>query len=271
MLENTYGIAKRFGFVAGVIDRLQPDRVLDIGCGTGTNLTKPLAERFPCTTFVGMDSDPASVDFANREDCPANARFHLDGELSDPGYFDLVIASEVIEHVEDPDAFLAFLRERLTPGGMLLLTLPNGLGPFELASLAETLMHLTGIYAVLRWIKRRLRGQAIATTAADTLAISPHINFFSLRSIRSAIAFAGFEIVESRPRTLLCGFGFDQLLTSSRMIKWNTEVADRVPMSFASAWMFLLKPAAPASAEAYHRGAYAQLRRFLNEKRWHLR
>jgi len=38
--------------------------------------------------------------------------------------FDLVYASEVVEHVPDPAAFVALLAERLTPRGVLVLTTP---------------------------------------------------------------------------------------------------------------------------------------------------
>lgn len=272
MLENSYGIAKRFEFVVDVVERLRPLRVLDIGCGTGANLTAPLARRFPTVEFVGLDSDPASIEFARQAGPALNTRYHVELAAEDLGRFDLVIASEVIEHVEHPDEFLAFLRGRLNTGGQVVLTLPNGFGPFELVSLAETLLHLSGVYAVLRWCKRRLRGQGPAAPAADSLAISPHINFFGYGEIRSAIAFAGFEIAVARPRTLFAGFGFDQLMTSPRLLSWNAQVADRLPARLASGWMFLLRPAAGGpGGRPFRRGIYARLRRYLNEKRWDLR
>jgi SAM-dependent methyltransferase len=43
-----------------------------------------------------------------------------------PGGQDLVIASEVIEHVEDQAAFVALLVDAVRPGGYVLLTTPNG-------------------------------------------------------------------------------------------------------------------------------------------------
>ncbi|MCG9059544.1 class I SAM-dependent methyltransferase [Laribacter hongkongensis] len=270
MLENSYGIAKRFEFVAGVIERLHPLRVLDIGCGTGANLTAPLARRFPNVEFVGLDSDPASIEFARRAGPALNTRYYIEA-VEDIGHFDLVIASEVIEHVELPDQFLAYLRDRLNIDGRVVLTLPNGFGPFELMSLVETLFHLSGIYAVLRWCKHRLSDQTPSVPAVDSLAISPHINFFSYAEIHSAIAFAGFEVEVMRPRTLFAGLGFDQLMTAPRLIAWNARIADRLPAQLASGWMFVLVPACTASATAYRRGVYARFRRYLNEKRWHLR
>ena len=272
MFENSYGITKRFDFVVDVIERLRPMRVLDIGCGTGANLTAPLARRFPTIEFVGLDSDPASIEFARKAGPSLNTRYHVELAAEDLGRFDLVIASEVIEHVEDPDQFLAFLHGRLNTGGQVVLTLPNGYGPFEMVSLAETLLHLSGIYGVLRWCKRRVRGEKQVAAAVDSLAISPHINFFGFGEIRSAIAFAGFEIAVTRPRTLFAGFGFDQLMTAPRLLAWNARFADRLPAPLVSGWMFLLRPTAAASGGSpFRRGAYARLRRYLNDKRWRLR
>jgi SAM-dependent methyltransferase len=271
VIENTYGLLKRLDFVTGIVADLRPAKVLDVGCGTGSNLTALLARKFSDIEFVGVDSDEASIRFANAENTSTNARYVLEQDASRLGQFDLVIASEVIEHVEDPDAFLRFLRERLTPQGRLILTLPNGLGPFEFTSFVETLMHITGVYKVLRSLKHRLRGAPVAVPTNDTLAVSPHINFFSHRQIRAVISSNGLDVLRYQPRTLLCGFGFDQFMKSTSAIAWNARVADRLPPQMASAWMFHLKPGPAAQQPNYHRGIYARMRRYLNEKRWNLR
>lgn len=271
MIENTYGLAKRLSFVSSIVTERRPINVLDVGCGTGANLTALLARQFPDTQFIGIDSDETSIRFANLESSGANARYAMESEAGDLGLFDLVIASEVIEHVEDPDAFLRFLHSRLTPQGQLILTLPNGLGPFEFTSFIETLMHITGVYRMLRSLKHSIRGAPPKDAAADTLAVSPHINFFSHRQIKAVIANNGFEVLKYRPRTFLCGFGFDQLMKSERIIDWNTRVAERLAPQVVSAWMFLLQPNSTAPQPTYRRGIYARLRRFLNEKRWNLR
>lgn len=271
MIENTYGLRKRLEFVSGIVADLRPATVLDVGCGTGSNLTALLAQKFPDIQFVGVDSDDASIQFANAENTSPNARYLLEKEAGQLGHFDLVIASEVIEHVEDPDAFLIFLRERLSPNGHLILTLPNGLGPFEFTSFAETLMHITGVYKLLRSLKHKLRGAPVAAPTNDTLAVSPHINFFSHRQISAVISSHGLTVLKYQPRTFLCGFGFDQLMTSERTIAWNARFADRLAPQLASAWMYLLKPGSALRQPAYRRGVYARMRRYLNEKRWNLR
>lgn len=271
MNETIYGLGKRLEFVAGAICDFGPKRILDVGCGTGANLTAPLAQQFPEMEFLGIDSDSASIAFAVRETRSGNARYLVESDASDIGTFDLVIASEVIEHVENPEAFLNSLRGVLTPDGKLLLTLPNGLGPFELASFVETVMHLTGVYRILRAFKRMLRPGVASSVASDTLAVSPHINFFSYRQIRYVIAGGGFRILAYRPRTFLCGFGFDHVMRSKRIIAWNAAISDHLPPQMASAWMFLLTPSSSVDSPTYRRSAFARFRRFLNEKRWNLR
>jgi SAM-dependent methyltransferase len=271
VIENTYGAAKRLDFVASVISDCRPTHVLDMGCGTGANLTAPLALRFPEIHFVGIDSDAPSILRANRDKCSDNLSYLVDADVGDLGSFDLVIASEVIEHVEDPNAFLVFIRSCLTSRGRVVLTLPNGFGPFEFSSLVETIMHLTGLYRTLQAIKRKLRGCAASATSVDTLAVSPHINFFTYRQIRSVIAAAGLRVRDYRPRTFLCGFGFDQLMRSSSIIHWNAEVANRLPPQLNSAWMFVLEPTDGRHDCIYVRGAVARFRRWLNERRWKVR
>ena len=268
MTENTYGLAKRLDFVSEVIARCRPARVLDVGCGTGANLTAPLAQRFPATQFVGMDSDAASIAYAARINPHANARYLREADGTVPGRFDLVIASEVIEHVEEPDAFLDGLKARLAPGGKIVLTLPNGYGPFELATFLESLMRASGLYGLLRSLRRRLHAGPAEAAPTDTLAWSPHVNFFSYRLIREVLAGRGYSVLEYRPRTFLCGFGFDQLLRSPAIIAWNAAVADRLPPQLVSDWMFLLEPSGSPLRAAYRRGAYARARRYLNERPW---
>jgi 2-polyprenyl-3-methyl-5-hydroxy-6-metoxy-1,4-benzoquinol methylase len=40
-------------------------------------------------------------------------------------YFDVVVCNDVIEHVPDPEAFLVSLKDKLTPNGVLVGSIPN--------------------------------------------------------------------------------------------------------------------------------------------------
>lgn len=262
---------KRLDFVVNCIAEYTPKRVLDMGCGTGANLTEPLAERFPSVQFIGVDSDKTSIEFAQYGKRHQNTDYVLLDEMNTLGKFDFVIASEVIEHVENPDAFLDFLKSHLTAEGKIVITLPNGYGPFEIASLLEALMQLSGLYTFLLNIKQLLKGISVERQTADTLAISPHINFFSYRKITETIGNCGLHILKYRSRTLFCGFGFDQLIKNDRLIAWNASIADALSPVFCSDWMFVLEPTKNRVPASYRRNGYARFRRYLNEKRWSLR
>jgi SAM-dependent methyltransferase len=263
--ENTYGIRKRFSFVEKIISSASPATILDIGCGSGTYLTYPIAKCFPEVHVVGVDSDELSISFAQKSYPLPNLEFKLLDVLREDAKFDLIIASEVIEHVEDPMGFLANLRSRLNPGGLLILTLPNGYGPFEIMTFVKTLLDMLGIPVLLRRIAGRATNNL--SVANDTLAASPHINFFSFSLINSLFKATGFGVLEYRPRTLFCGWGFDHILRKSWLIKWNTQASECLPAFLSSGWMFVLAQTEPLSYRGYHRGTYARLRRFLNEQR----
>jgi 2-polyprenyl-3-methyl-5-hydroxy-6-metoxy-1,4-benzoquinol methylase len=261
--EDAYGTQKRLAFAAQLIGAALPRRVLDFGCGIGLQLTLPLARAWPGVHFLGVDSDAASIAFANAQSPPPNLEYAPVAALPAGARYDLIIASEVIEHVDQPGALLRTLVERLEPNGRILLTVPNGYGPFELAAFTREMLETAGMLAFLRRIKRRVLGES-RRAAQDTHAVSPHINFFSLPELRAAIAGAGLKVVVFRPRTLLCGFGFDLLVRGSRLTGWNAALADRLPAVLASDWMFVLERAAvtPDGWE-YVPGAYARLRRAM--------
>lgn len=271
--EDAYGTQKRLAFVSDAIAALHPVSVLDFGCGTGLQLTWLLAKAHPETRVLGVDADERSIEYARTACIAPNLVFAPLAQLRSEERFDLIVASEVIEHVESPAAFLRELGARLTPRGRIVLTLPNGYGPFEFASLVETLLVLSGLFALLRMAKRAFVG---ATTAPrllpDTYAVSPHVNFFSWSGIHRTINGAALRVLDYKARTLLCGFGFDIAIRSEAALRWNARIADCLPPHFVSDWMFVLEPAASAQGgREYRRGPYARLRRWLNEKRWGLR
>jgi len=264
--EDPYGNKKRLAFCIEAIEQSSPRTVIDVGCGTGDLLTRPLAERFPAVRFFGLDSDEASLQYARSRPSLSNLSFANARQMtSDSALIDMIIASEVIEHVELPEEFLSALRARLDPSGRLILTLPNGYGPFEFATLFEAMLRASGLFRILRAFKRAV-SPPTTPQKQMTLAASPHVNFFSFSNIRALIARSGFRILTYRPRTVLCGFGFDQIVTWLRFNQCNARIADKLPAQFSSDWMFVLAPDAKGAGRAFTRGGVSRLRRLLNER-----
>jgi SAM-dependent methyltransferase len=271
LAEDTYGSAKRFDFVAAIVRQHQPRDVLDIGCGTGMQLTLPLAREFPAVELIGVDSDERSLAWARINAAAPNLAYAAPTGLPAERRFDLVIASEVLEHVDEPARFLADLVARLAPGGRLVVTVPNGFGTFEWMALTEAILHQSGLQSLIRRLLGRGRHAPMDAAPTVTLSHSPHINFFGFRELGRLFAATGLAVRRYRARTLLCGYIVDSVIGRAGLIAWNAAAADRLPAWCASDWMFELEAVRPPGAVYWRRGAWSRLRKRLNEQRWGLR
>jgi SAM-dependent methyltransferase len=52
--------------------------------------------------------------------------------LEDETRYDVVVASEVFEHLVEPGKLVDVIARHIAPGGLLLVTTPNGYGPWEM-------------------------------------------------------------------------------------------------------------------------------------------
>ncbi len=100
------------------------DRALDLGCGDG-HFSGMLADAV--MTVTGADvAEAALVRARRRHPALRFERVPFDGELPfEDGAFELVWASEVIEHVADTARWLSEVQRVLAPRGRLLVTTPS--------------------------------------------------------------------------------------------------------------------------------------------------
>ncbi|AJE03409.1 class I SAM-dependent methyltransferase [Geobacter pickeringii] len=107
--------------ILDVLARISARSVLEVGCGAG-DLLRELGKRG--YTGRGIDLSAEAVATARLKVNPSC--FFVEqtelGEIDEQ--FEVVIASEVLEHCLDDVAFLLGLRERIVEGGHLLLTVP---------------------------------------------------------------------------------------------------------------------------------------------------
>jgi ubiquinone/menaquinone biosynthesis C-methylase UbiE len=98
-------------------------RVLDVGCGTGT-LAVEIQRACPEARVVGIDGDPKALAIARRKAARAGVPVELDRGLADAlpyaaGSFDRVVSSLVFHHLARPtkERALAEILRVLAPGG----------------------------------------------------------------------------------------------------------------------------------------------------------
>ncbi len=104
-------------------------RVLDAGSGRG-DLAVALARRHPNWQVVGIDLSADRARYAieaARHLGLENLEFRV-GDLAHLGFddeFDLIVNSDVLEHIEDDRAVIRNLFQALRPGGHLIVTSPS--------------------------------------------------------------------------------------------------------------------------------------------------
>jgi SAM-dependent methyltransferase len=122
-----------------VADQVAGQRVIHVGFvdagyqdmqeEAGTWLHAHLASR--AKELVGIDLDAEGVEAARRQGYEAYVADCRDPEQVDAlalAPAEVVVAGEVIEHLDDPGSFLEGLHRLLAPGGRLVLTTPNASG-----------------------------------------------------------------------------------------------------------------------------------------------
>jgi len=106
-----------------ILDRLPKEgRLLDVGCFIGM-LTYEIARKRPDLEIVGLDIEPRFVALAQRYHSLPNIRYETRALQDITERFDCVLFSDVIHHVEPPNArsMLAHCERVLTPDGYILV------------------------------------------------------------------------------------------------------------------------------------------------------
>ena len=147
-------------------------RVLDVGCSTGY-LARRLVEQGCVVVGVEVDERAATAARDVCEDVIVG-----DAETValpfPPESFDVVLCGDTVEHLRDPQRFLARIRPFIRPDGLLVLTTPN------VANWSIRLALLAG-----RWCYAE-RGILDRT----------HTHLFTRRTLTHALEDAGYEIAE---------------------------------------------------------------------------
>lgn len=97
---------------------------LDVGCGGGL-ISEPLARLGAHVTGIDLSENAIDVARTHAKAQGLSIDYQCTAVENLSEHFDVVIASEVIEHVNDQQAFVHALAARLKPGGCFVITTLN--------------------------------------------------------------------------------------------------------------------------------------------------
>lgn len=103
-----------------ILDMIEGKNILDVGCGACT-LSKILLEKSYNVTVI--DSDEKAVEIAKKKGLRGFKADIADWKTNTK--FDCVIASDVLEHIDDDKRVIKKIYAILKPGGCLILNVPS--------------------------------------------------------------------------------------------------------------------------------------------------
>lgn len=190
--------------IAAILARngVEPGTVCEIGCGAGEVL-RSLAGRMPAATrFVGYDISPDAYRLCAPK-AGGNLEFRLGNLLAEDAHFDLAMAIDVFEHVED---YFDFLRRLRTKARFKVFHIP-----LDLSALAL------------------VRGRPLMEARRSV----GHIHYFDKDTALAALEDTGYEVMDWRytcGRTELPNVGWKtRMLKAPRqaLFRMNPDMAAR--------------------------------------------
>lgn len=191
-------------------------RILDVGAGIGDakKFIDPLGGR---TRWVAVEGDPRRAEICRGlgyEEVLSEIDLEQEPLPYADGQFDVVIASHVLEHLENAQDAVADWHRILVPGGTLLIGVPMHLGP--VASLAR--------------LRYRLRGRKRWG----------HCHFFSMRTLRRFLR--GYDVREIWGFRVLSARTQLPLEDWEGFYRWSLWMGRRFPGLTAEVNVHIVKP-----------------------------
>lgn len=144
--------------------RISPAVVCEVGCGAGEILAS-LRRAFPQSTLIGYDISPDAILLANAR-ATEGLSFRLADVLCEDVHYDVLLAADVFEHVDD---YLGFLRRLRSKADWLVFHIP---------------LDFSALNVVRRAYIMRTREQL------------GHLHHFTADTALSTLRMAGYSIVE---------------------------------------------------------------------------
>ena len=242
---NRIADIKRLQFIIDILKSNLPDGavVLDVGCGNGIISRGLGREGF---NVYGIDVSERAVEKARSLTDLPNVKFDVisaEQLVADGKRYNAVICSEVLEHLDHPEKLLNTLYQSLADDGVLIVTVPNGMGPREVfvtKPVIKMQREQNWKWRMLTKTKKLLgyRGTTVQSEADDLT----HVQFFTKKALNKLAAENNFRITKFGVTNFIDDvFPFSLLTRKIKALqKLDASIADLLPHgcagSFVSVW-----------------------------------
>jgi 2-polyprenyl-3-methyl-5-hydroxy-6-metoxy-1,4-benzoquinol methylase len=232
--------------------------LLELGCGRG-GIALSLAS-LGCRV-LGVDRHPDSIEelkavIERRKLQNLSATVDEACTYADDHAYDVVIMSEVLEYIKVPSQMLDAARRSMKPRAHLILTIPNGFGPWELSNVARR----------WAWLRPFIAGRPyVRETWADSY------RHFTRKQLLELCSNAHFKLIRSANSDFILPV-LGALRRNRTLGEMDTALADLLPSGLVSGWYFEFeleyeRAPAPPGSDRPARADRAPPRRYSRPRR----
>lgn len=179
--------AARARLIAETVFEEKPARILDAGCGRGFYLKLLSFFDFP-KKIIGVDLNEKYLararEITKDNTCVTVQKASLLALPFRNNFFDLIVCSEVLEHITEDALALKELHRVLKPGGTLVVTVPNKNFPF--------------FWDPLNWILMRAFNTHVPKDIWWLAGIwADHKRLYTAKKLRHVISDARYQILDT--------------------------------------------------------------------------
>lgn len=204
--------------------------ILEVGCGRG-GITLPIAS-LGCQTMA-FDINKNSIEWLQSQINLKKIKNLVvtvgDGHLfCDDKKYDIIIASEVFEHVLNPTKLAENIVKQMGKGSYLIVTVPNGYGPWELKNRLSPLTYLR------KWnLLRRLLGKPMYVFGSG----DDHCQFYTKVAILKLFSDFSLKLIKFQKSDSFLTI-FSPLRNNRFLGRFDIILAEILPYQLASGFYF---------------------------------
>lgn len=171
LLQRTWHTRKLSAVISNISS--PPKTILDVGCASGWFLSQ-LSKKFPAAKCSGIDIYDDAIKYG-RKKYPKFSFYTADAHKLPfkAATFDLVVCTEVLEHVEDPMGVVLEIKRVLKENGQAIIELDSG------SILFSTVWFIWGLTRGSVWNHA-------------------HLHSFNVKKLEKLLKKTGFEIEDKR-------------------------------------------------------------------------